>query len=489
MKSFHVNAIESDDLSFELVVPLDVDGNNSIPVLLEYIDGEGRFEKVKDQGYDKKTNSIEATVEGGYYIVQSSKDFNSSLKKDKSLKELNKSAAIKDLKQEGKKIKFLDLPNFELSASELKDITMKNDDEIVTIKDAIVVKSGEKEATYKVKSLFKDLVSGETYATIEASSSETDNVPVVFIHGLSSSPSGAWGIDMYWDNVLMAKSEESIGLGESYTGNTYLSEEYEPYTNVDVHFIEGISNDGEMADDLRDAGYVVNKELFTFQYYANGHVGDAGEAIDDFINGIRNNVFGDTRDVNIIAHSKGGLVSRYAIEANSQSSNIDRLITFGTPHFGVNNSSLGDLDRYNSVLWQGNDSDPYCEPLNGESHINTNYYLFAGMNQNLYYIDNSAEDQYHEVPLRNDVSITDANSYHTWLAANYKADPSLDYGDGYVSLDSGLGSDLDPQSPQEFSNVDVTKKWLWIGVDGGHSDFKKLPRSTQLVQDILDGEY
>jgi Palmitoyl protein thioesterase/Bacterial TSP3 repeat len=504
-KAFNVNSF-GQDLSFTITISLPDDAIGEDPVLLHYKKGEARFTKIKKQSYDKKTNEISAATPGGSFVVVSKREYKTFKKEGKKLKKLEKQN-FKTMKNNDTSIKLLDMPGFELKMGDIKDIKNNNNAHHPHVfKDAFELHDGEKSTIYQVDSFFQEESTGQYYITSSAALTENGLPPVIFIHGLASSPSGAWELNMKWENDYgHADANETISSSESYTGNTYSWAENQPYSNVDTHFIDSYQNDGdgkiEQAERLIEYdGYIPNENLFAFQYGANNHVGIAGDDLGDFINGLRENV--DTispyQDFTIIAHSKGGLVSRHYIETSTNGSEaINRLITFGTPHYGVNNSLTGDMDRANSELW-GTGSDSDCEELNGENegHFFTDYYAFSGVEDDLEDIPDSEEDQYHSISLNNNVTVTPGNSYHHWYTNKYNIEDSANgisnisgFGDGSVSIDSSLGSDLDPESPQQLSHVDMKKKWLWIGNQGGHSEFKRLYATYTRLKDILTGAY
>lgn len=510
LKSFDINEFGS-KLSFDITVPLLDKAVDQQPILFKYKDNEVQFIEVKKQKYDKTTNSIQATTDGGTHVVLSKEDYKDVVKENKKLKKLNKKI-LKELKKQDKSIRFLNFPNYEIKASQIQDIDKEvGDGKIRTIEDAFQVENGDKSAIYQIDSVYQEESTNQIFATGVAMTAESGMAPIIFIHGMNSSPAGAFEINMKWENDYgHADANESIDSTESYTGNTYSWAENQPYSNVDVHFIDSYQNNDDNIIELPERlieynGYTPNVDLFAYQYGANNHVGIAGDDLGSFISGLRTYVSSipSYQDFNIIAHSKGGLVSRHFIEtATDGTHDITRLITFGTPHMGVNNSALGDLDRGNSRLWDPNIADDDSETLQGEDaydanhrgHPYTKYFAFAGVKDDLEDVPDAEENQYYIVPNNNDVQTVDANSYENWYANRYNITDSCNgisnicgFGDGFVSIDSALGSDLDPDSPQQISHVDMTKKWLWIGVDGGHSEFKRLYASYTRVEAILKG--
>jgi hypothetical protein len=508
IKSFKINEFGS-NLSFDISVPLP-DAVGQHPILLKYIDNEARFMEVNQQKYDKKTNTIQATTDGGIFVVVSEEDYKKVTKENKKLKKLDK-IILKGLKTLDKPISFLNLPNFEIKSSMIEDIEKKIDGEIHTIENAFRVETGNKSTIYQIDSIYQDQQTNQIFATGVSITAESGMSPVIFIHGLNSSPAGAFEINMKWENDFdHADANENIDSTESYTGNTYSWAENQPYSNVDVHFIDSYQNGDDDIIELPERliennGYTPNVDLFAFQYGANNHVGIAGDDLGSFIAGLRQHVssISSYQTFDIIAHSKGGLVSRHFIETSTDGTHdITRLITFGTPHMGVNNSAADDLDRWKSRLWDPFVGDTECETLQGEDQYNnyhyghpyTKYFAFAGVEDDLEDIPDANENQYYIISNNNDVQTIDANSYENWYINTYNITDSCDgignicgFGDGWVSLDSALGSDLDPDSPQQISHVDMTKKWLWIGVDGGHSEFKRLFASYTRVEEILKG--
>ncbi|GAE94557.1 hypothetical protein JCM21714_3722 [Gracilibacillus boraciitolerans JCM 21714] len=125
LKAFEINEFGS-NLSFDITVSLPPsEAVDKKPILLKYKDNQAQFIKVKKQKYDKKTNTIQATTDGGILIVQSKEDYKNVVKENKKLKKLNKNI-LKDLKKQDKSIKFLNLPNYEIKASQIQSIDKKS---------------------------------------------------------------------------------------------------------------------------------------------------------------------------------------------------------------------------------------------------------------------------------------------------------------------------------------------------------------------------
>lgn len=97
----------------------------------------------------------------------------------------------------------------------------------------------------------------------------------------------------------------------------------------------------KLLQELRYAGYEDGISLYTFPY-------DWRQRNEDSSNGLKNALSGFLKtssasghsyvlsdSVDVIAHSMGGLVSRYYIQSGAYQNNVHRLVTLGTPHLGA----------------------------------------------------------------------------------------------------------------------------------------------------------
>ncbi len=116
-----------------------------------------------------------------------------------------------------------------------------------------------------------------------------------------------------------------------------------------VVLVHGILSDPSTWDDLvaefEDDGYVWGVDLFTVDYdpgfcnpitlsgCALGDIRNYAEVLREQVT-VAKGVSGMDK-VNIVAHSMGGLVSRWYIQMGGGASNVDKLITIGTPHDGT----------------------------------------------------------------------------------------------------------------------------------------------------------
>jgi len=103
-----------------------------------------------------------------------------------------------------------------------------------------------------------------------------------------------------------------------------------------VIFIHGMNSDGsrwnKLLDRLQNGGFYDNHQVWVFQYNWTESIAKNGLDLFDKINdeGIQNPT--------IVAHSMGGLVARSYI---AQGGVIEKLVTFGTPHYGTPLADLG----------------------------------------------------------------------------------------------------------------------------------------------------
>lgn len=441
--------------------------------------------EVPDQKFDPKTKTIHAEFDGGdTFVVLSGKEVNDVLpKKADSIKtKLTKSGKIKGL------------PNLSINPSDVSK------DGVWSIKKEITYKSKKKslKVDYKVQKVESE--DGVEYVSITPSASESGLTPLLLLHGYRAlgffgGTSESVGFTNDWDQDGENYSEAEVDVPSSHTfsGNTYTSGTQLNYDNPDTQFItgtipidDGISP-GQGLTDLSLIGmegytdYTKNYDLFMFEYDSDDeNIHYNSSYLNNYIQNLRNiGKLSATERVNIAAHSMGGLVSRYFIENIDEEADNDidvsTLITIGTPNFGLGlYSGLGgDMDRESSCLWNGGNLDTGCEEL-ANVHDSTVYYVgFAGIEEveeaegvTNYY---SAPD-YWSIP----------SSYLSYFEDYFNLTDVLGgLDDGYVNIDSALGSQYDIG---QITPVEYNERWVITGKLSGHS---AMLADTNLVQQLI----
>ena len=89
---------------------------------------------------------------------------------------------------------------------------------------------------------------------------------------------------------------------------------------------------------MTNSGYELNQSLFLFPYNWRNSNNDTAQLLKQKIS----DVIGLTgaEKVDIVAHSMGGLISRYYIQNNENNNDIDQVVFLGTPHKGAPKSYL-----------------------------------------------------------------------------------------------------------------------------------------------------
>ena len=190
--------------------------------------------------------------------------------------------------------------------------------------------------------------------------------PVFLIHGRTSNSKGVWGIN---NNI-------PSGQNNHYNSDiNALSLNSKQYTNANSQTLGSFEpNNGDsdtdypcnLGNQLLDAGYKKNVNLFAFNYPNRDAVVHSANKfkkyIENLINDVRtsgtdenkacfyasrNDYNNNNYKINIVGHSMGGLVARYYIENLYQDNHVDKLITLCTPHWG---SPLADLSNDTGIL-------------------------------------------------------------------------------------------------------------------------------------------
>jgi hypothetical protein len=311
------------------------------------------------------------------------------------------------------------------------------------------------------------------------------------VHGLFGS-TGTWGWDNYWNNGDSPYAESTIYPDCTYTGTQYDLGEFTTYSNIDVHYLCAYSDFDELGVELdENYGYTPNVDLFGFEYGSDGHVDTGAYYLGVFINNLRNkSIIGSSQDVNLMAHSKGGLVSRYSVENYNRSADVDRILTWGTPHFGSDAATSGDMDRDGSDLWNDTNNDSVCEKFTN-SHTYTQYFTIGGFD-----------------PASSDINSTLRGFKQVgWLSGSYDQDvrsrfsnagitlsqseyPDIEDGSLTVDIDSALGSDDDPDYNGTLQKVTINDRfYLFHETYGDHSLMRKHPSSDSYAASILAGNF
>ena len=195
--------------------------------------------------------------------------------------------------------------------------------------------------------------------------------PVILIHGRGDNSKNCFGIENH------ITQEDNNGYGYENTSD---------FSDVDKQKLLNSTAENSIARKLVDDGYVANENLFAFNYpnqdvtYINAII--LQNYIYNLSNSNTSSLFfvtkSDKKNKNvkfdIIAHSNGGLVSRYYIENLGGDSYIRKLITIDTPHYGSTLATFSDMEllTYTSIIC------PMDFDLSSNSRLftgNTNIYI------------------------------------------------------------------------------------------------------------------
>ncbi len=261
--------------------------------------------------------------------------------------------------------------------------------------------------------------------------------PVFLIHGRTSNSKDTWGIVT---NLSSINNEFDVGYDDKVNsyGLSYIeieSQKIRTFVNNNGDTDDDGSEDDEdkprnLGNELVDAGYTANVNLFAFNYPNKDVVWRNAFKFDKYITNLityvrnydldemktcfyksKQDYINDNFCFNIVGHSMGGLVARYYIENLGKDENVDKLITIGTPHWGSGYANLSnstglshvlcdhDLDM-NSIMFGGTDNSYEtcgCSMLGsrptGELAYyqprHTKYYAIAGVDYNATYLNDN----------------------------------------------------------------------------------------------------
>ena len=232
--------------------------------------------------------------------------------------------------------------------------------------------------------------------------------PAVFlIHGRGDNSITLWGATTkVWvdPNDTSKKANNHFNTSLTKTNNT-ITNAYE-YTSVDTQriasfnygevtipaifngeytsdgYVSTHTDGGNLAFYLQNQGYVINEDIYVFNYPNEDAVIHSANKLDAYLtnlgNEIRSNgtkqqkasLFGKIDgitaatplNIHIVGHSMGGLVARYYIENIGKDENVEKLITIDTPHWGSALATISD-DVPIASIWLHRLCDHDLDPL------------------------------------------------------------------------------------------------------------------------------
>ncbi|HZH59191.1 MAG TPA: hypothetical protein VEY70_06405 [Metabacillus sp.] len=477
-----------DEAVFEIQVPLHTKFNLDL-MLFKFNEGKVQFELVENQKTDEKKGIIHASVVGGgTFILASKKEWDSKFinkNKEKELKFTGKAKVVgipglviedKEVNENGKfKI---------MKVSNLKIKSLENNQEYE------VLGNQDQEVLYSISSLQQQ--DGANFVSLASATPQTGKQPVILVHGLYGSAS-TWGARTLWENTgPTAYASTTIDKTQTFTKTiTYYQGDTLTYDNIDATWITSVPNQLDIAYYLMNSkGYTANVDLFVFQYNNNLYAEAYGAGsqlkfyIDNLLTYLKSKGSPHST-VNLIAHSKGGLVSRYAIENFSAGQKVQRLITLGTPHYASDYySGTSDLAR-SSYPWVVGSTDRTLK----RSHPYTRYFAFGGFKASATALNSSGLrglfTTAYVVPYNS--SSINYDSYYDYVRDKFAQKNvflSGDIEDGPVNIDSALGSDRDPDQTAytKLPTLSIEKRYLIFHETYG--DHSKM-REYQSVKDWI----
>jgi pimeloyl-ACP methyl ester carboxylesterase len=167
-------------------------------------------------------------------------------------------------------------------------------------------------------------------------------LPVVFLHGITGAKLN--NID---GEVWPAAGKTFFSPGDAHLNSLRLAAdginplhpddpEYEISVGEIIPEIAGQDVYKSMLDAIEDAGYVRGETFFPFAFDWRLSAERNGRQLADRIDEILQAT--GAPQVNIVAHSQGGLVTRAALDRQQTVDKVNRAVTLGTPYLGAANS-------------------------------------------------------------------------------------------------------------------------------------------------------
>lgn len=217
----------------------------------------------------------------------------------------------------------------------------------------------------------------------------------------------------------------------------------------------------------------LDKTPIYLHYNSGRHISTNGKELNELLEELVTNWPVPVEEINILAHSMGGLVARSAIyygqqEQSKWTKQLKKIIFLGTPHHGAPLEKLGNyLDTILAAI-------PYARPFAKLGKIRS-----AGVTDLRYgnivdedWKDNDRfelqPDQRVNISLPKDI---DCYSIAGTIGKDANSLSARLLGDNLVGLKSALGEHKDPHKKLNFK-----KKNLWIAYENTHSDLLSDPK-------------
>ena len=175
--------------------------------------------------------------------------------------------------------------------------------------------------------------------------------PVIFIPGIGGSEFKA-GQDIFWsapdghggtfsraystDELVWVNQNEAVKLGnDDYFDVLRLKEDGDTPEAPGINLTGNVTpfGYGDIESFFTELGYEKNKNFFIYTYDWRKDIRKTKQDLEALIEDVKQK--SGQPQVNIVAHSMGGLVARNYISASESASKVNKLITLGIPHLGA----------------------------------------------------------------------------------------------------------------------------------------------------------